>query len=355
MKTSDFFFELPQDLIAQYPAEKRGESRLMILDQKSKICAHEKIFNLPDILSGENFQSTSGEKPLLVFNDTKVRKARIEGISQTGKYAEFLLIDKKDENNKVWKALVKKARNKKNGQYFTILDKNKNEVNKAVVLGHEGEYLLMEFEKTINDERLDKYGHIPLPLYIKRKDVPADEKRYQTIYAKETGSAAAPTAGLHFTDEIFNRLKERGMEIVFITLHVGLGTFLPVRSEHIEDHVMHEETFFIDGQTAEKIEKAKSTGRRIVAVGTTSARSLESAWSNGKIATGRNKTSIFIYPGFKFNVIDALFTNFHTPESSLLMLVCAFAGKDFIMESYAQAIRERYRFFSYGDAMLIHS
>jgi len=324
----------------------------MLLDRGNKKINHDKVVNLADILNRDEFLSPSGEKPLLVFNDTKVRKARIEGINaQTGKSAEFLLLSSK---NNVWKAIVKNAK-KKSGCLFIIPDKNGNEINRASVRRYEGGHLFLEFEKTVNDEWLDKNGHIPLPLYIKRKDDHCDEKRYQTIYAKEAGSAAAPTAGLHFTDEIFEKLKEYAIETAFITLHTGLGTFLPVRSEYIEDHIMHEETFFINEQTAQKIIKAKNSGQKIIAVGTTSVRTLESAWSEGKIKTGESRTSIFIYPGYKFNVIDGIFTNFHTPESTLLMLVCAFAGRDFIMDCYAQAIREKYRFFSYGDAMLIYS
>jgi S-adenosylmethionine:tRNA ribosyltransferase-isomerase len=212
---------------------------------------------------------------------------------------------------------------------------------------------LLQFDRPIDDEWLDRYGHIPLPPYIKRQDDVQDADRYQTVYAAAYGSSAAPTAGLHFTRELLNSLAAAGIETAFVTLHVGLGTFLPVRSEHIEDHSMHRETFSIDVQTAEKIEKAKAAGRRIVAVGTTSARTLESAWAAGSIKRGEGSTDIFIYPGYRFNVADALFTNFHTPESTLLMLVSAFAGRDLVLESYAEAISRGYGFFSYGDAMLL--
>jgi S-adenosylmethionine:tRNA ribosyltransferase-isomerase len=212
---------------------------------------------------------------------------------------------------------------------------------------------LLEFDRTIDDDWLDRYGHIPLPPYIKRADTEADADRYQTVYAAACGSTAAPTAGLHFTQELLDRLDAAGIESAFVTLHVGLGTFLPVRSVNIEDHVMHNETFCIEGETAAKIERAKAGGRKIIAVGTTSVRTLESEWDSGRIKTGEGSTSIFIYPGYRFNVVDALFTNFHTPESTLLMLVAAFAGKDLILGSYAEAVKEGYRFFSYGDAMLI--
>ena len=192
-----------------------------------------------------------------------------------------------------------------------------------------------------------------MPPYIKRIDAEEDADRYQTVYAAEAGSVAAPTAGLHFTDELLQRINNAGIETAFVTLHVGLGTFLPVRSENIDDHIMHNETYSIDEATAVKIETAKKAGRKIIAVGTTSVRTLESAWDSGKLKCGESSTSIFIYPGYKFNIVDALFTNFHTPESTLLMLVSAFAGKELILESYAEAVKEEYRFFSYGDAMLI--
>jgi len=213
---------------------------------------------------------------------------------------------------------------------------------------------LLEFDRPIDDDWLDRYGHIPLPPYIKRQDTQEDADRYQTVYAAACGSTAAPTAGLHFTRELLEKLAAAGIESAFVTLHVGLGTFLPVRSAHIEDHVMHNETFCIDAETAAKIERAKADGRKIIAVGTTSVRTLESAWDSvGRLKTGEGGTSIFIYPGYRFNVVDALFTNFHTPESTLLMLAAAFAGRELILESYAEAVREGYRFFSYGDAMLI--
>jgi S-adenosylmethionine:tRNA ribosyltransferase-isomerase len=227
--------------------------------------------------------------------------------------------------------------------------------------------MVLHFDRPIDDEWLNRFGHIPLPPYIKREDIEADSRRYQTVYASETGSAAAPTAGLHFTEELLSELEKAGMEKVFITLHVGLGTFMPVRTEIVEEHTMHEEAFYIGEEAAERIEKAKREKRKILAVGTTSLRSLESAWQDGslRITKKKGQTSIFIYPGFKFRAVDQLFTNFHTPMSTLLMLVSAFAeadqipdsghlpGRDLILESYQEAIKEGYRFFSYGDAMLI--
>jgi S-adenosylmethionine:tRNA ribosyltransferase-isomerase len=355
MKKSEFYFDLPETLIAQFPPEKRGQSRLMTLDRLSGARTHTEVCQLPDILCGEKFLSADGEKPLLVFNDTKVRKARLAAFNEkTGAQTEFLLLDDINGDGLLWKVMAKRARRKKPKDVY-IFPANAQERIKAVIRGFEDEYILLEFENVINDAWLEKNGHVPLPPYIKRKDAPADSERYQTIYANKTGSTAAPTAGLHFTKEILSAFSANGIESVFITLHVGLGTFLPVRSENIEDHKMHSEYFNINETTAEKIESAKKTGRKIIAVGTTSVRTLESAWidDDGKLKRGENNTSIFIYPGYKFKVIDALFTNFHTPESTLLMLVSAFAGRKLILESYAEAIREGYRFFSYGDAMLI--
>jgi len=355
MKTGDFFFDLPAHLIAQYPPEQRGNSRLMTLDRVTGKRTHRMVADLPEILSGA--------QPLLVFNDSKVRKARLAGTSrQSGAEVEFLLLETIAHNGKepgtLWKAMTKRARRRKPGSGYVFYDEKGTEIANAEITGEEGELRILEFEKPVSDEWLDRYGHIPLPPYIKREDAPADAQRYQTVYAKATGSVAAPTAGLHFTQELLDRLAACGIESAFVTLHVGPGTFLPVRSENIEDHVMHEERFTITGENADRIEKARAEGRRIIAVGTTSVRTLESAWEDGRLRRGWQSTSIFIYPGYKFRAVDALFTNFHTPGSTLLMLVCAFAdgafsGKDLIFESYAEAIREGYRFFSYGDAMLI--
>jgi len=357
MKTSDFSFELPEHLIAQYPALERGQSRLMTLNRLSGEKNHSTISRLPEILCSEKFLSTSGEKPLLVFNDTKVRKARLTGKSlETDAKAEFLLLE---NNNGEWKTIVQRASRRKAGSGYVFYDKNNKEIARAQITKEEGEFRFLKFDSPIDDEWLNQYGSVPLPPYIKRNDNPDDVRsddaeRYQTVYAKETGSAAAPTAGLHFTDEILKTLSEKGIETAFVTLHVGLGTFLPVRCENIKDHRMHEEQYFINEKTALQIEQAKSNGRKIIAVGTTSLRTLESAWNNGNIKNRSGNTSIFIYPGYNFKIIDALFTNFHTPESTLIMLVSAFAGKELIMESYNEAINEGYKFFSYGDAMLIH-
>jgi len=354
MKKSNFNFNLPETLIAQYPPEKRGQSRLMTLDKLSGARTHTEVRQLPDILCTEKFLSADGEKPLLVFNDTKVRKARLYALHEkTGANLEFLLLDDVNGDGLLWKVMAKHTRRRRTGDVYIFMADAKERV-KAVISGFEDEYILLKFENPIKDEWLEKNGHVPLPPYIKRKDAPSDTERYQTIYARQTGSTAAPTAGLHFTKEILDAFNSNGIESVFITLHVGLGTFLPVRTENIEDHKMHNEYFCIDDSNAKKIEDAKKAGRKIIAVGTTSVRTLESAWIDGKLKRGENKTSIFIYPGYKFKVVDAIFTNFHTPESTLLMLVSAFAGRELILESYEEAIKEVYRFFSYGDAMFIY-
>ena len=354
MKTSDFTFYLPQELIAQSPLKERGQSRLMTLNRVTGERSHRNIPDLKEIILSRSFSGPNGEKPLLVLNNTKVRKARVIGISQSGKQTEFLLLEKTNRNK--WKTLVQRVKRKKPGQSYLFYDKDGNKIAKAVISenGIKEEFCCLEFENEIDDDWLEKYGHIPLPPYIKRKDTEDDAERYQTVYASLTGSAAAPTAGLHFTEGLLNTLYLCGIESVFLTLHVGLGTFQPVRSENITDHIMHEEQFFIKENTAQKIEQAKEERRKIIAVGTTSLRALESAYSGGIIKRGEQKTSIFIYPGYNFKITDALFTNFHTPLSSLLILVCAFAGKELILESYAEAVKEGYRFFSYGDAMLIY-
>jgi S-adenosylmethionine:tRNA ribosyltransferase-isomerase len=357
MKPSDFSFEIPNDLIAQYPPEQRGQSRLMTLDRLSGKRQHRMVCDLPEILSEPEWRGTDGGLPLLVFNNSRVRKARLVGISpDSGASVEFLLLEK---TGAVWKTLVQRAKRRKIGSRYAFFDAEGAEAARAEIVESEmaaqadTEFRFIRFDRDIDDPWLDRCGHVPLPPYIKRQDVPADADRYQTVYADATGSAAAPTAGLHFTRALLDRLAAAGIEMAFITLHVGLGTFLPVRSVNIEDHVMHTESFTIDEQTAAKIESAKAEGRKIIAVGTTSARTLESAWADGRLTRGEGSTAIFIYPGYQFKAVDALFTNFHTPESTLLMLVSAFAGRELILESYAEAVKEGYRFFSYGDAMLI--
>jgi S-adenosylmethionine:tRNA ribosyltransferase-isomerase len=348
VKTTDFSFNLPAEQIAQFPPEHRGESRLMILDRKNHSRTHSLVKNLPDLIEPGS---------LLVFNNSKVRKARLFGTSvDTGAEVEFLLLNNLGDG--LWKCMIKRAKRRRVGSAYVFAGNASNTEaasshREAIIESEDNEFRYIRFNQLIDDAWLDAHGHIPLPPYIKREDESSDSERYQTVYAKITGSSAAPTAGLHYTEELLADLERRGIEKTFVTLHVGLGTFLPVRAENITDHVMHEESYSISAEAAEAVNRAKREGRKIIAVGTTSVRTLESAWKDGQLPAGEGTTSIFIYPGYQFKVVDSLFTNFHTPESTLLMLVSAFAGKDFIMESYEEAVNTGYRFFSYGDAMLI--
>jgi S-adenosylmethionine:tRNA ribosyltransferase-isomerase len=338
MKTADFSFDLPESLIAQRPPEQRGQSRLMVLDREAGSISHRMMGDLPSLLE---------KGSLLVFNNSKVRKARIYGMAESGAQVEFLLLNRRDPHT--WTFMAQRSKRRRPGSRYTFEGGLGAEITGA------GEPRLLRFDSPVDEAWLETYGHIPLPPYIRREDTPADSERYQTVYAAIPGSSAAPTAGLHFTREILGELEARGMETAFVTLLVGLGTFLPVRTETVEEHVMHEETYSIDEETAAKIEKAKAEKRRIIAVGTTSLRTLESAWDEtaGELRRGEAATSIFIYPGYTFKVVDQLFTNFHTPESTLLMLAAAFAGRERILASYKEAVERGYRFFSYGDAMLI--
>ncbi|MDR2397710.1 MAG: tRNA preQ1(34) S-adenosylmethionine ribosyltransferase-isomerase QueA [Spirochaetaceae bacterium] len=341
MKRTDFSFDLPPHLIAQFPPATRGSSRLMVLDRWGGEPLHREVTDLPSLLEPGS---------LLVFNNAKVRKARLLGVSrETGKPVEFLLLHPVNpRDDRSWLTMSPRAKRRRVGSRYVFADALEGEIAEA------GEaYRVLRFDRPVDDSWLERYGHIPLPPYIKRPDTSLDAERYQTVYAQASGSVAAPTAGLHFTEELLGGLARRGIEWVFITLHVGLGTFLPVRTEDIEDHPMHEEVFSIDRLSAQKILRAKAEGRPIVAVGTTSVRTLESAWKQGSLAAGTGRTALFIYPGYTFKVIDALFTNFHTPESTLLMLVSAFAGRERLLKAYETAIQESYRFYSYGDAMFI--
>ncbi|MDR2494045.1 MAG: tRNA preQ1(34) S-adenosylmethionine ribosyltransferase-isomerase QueA [Spirochaetaceae bacterium] len=337
MKTRAFSFELPRHLIAQEPPEKRGESRLMTLDRKSRAISHCRVTDLPALLEPED---------LLVFNNSKVRKARLLATAAaTGSGAEFLLLKRLDAHR--WEALVRFEKRRDRGGAYVLPDGRTCEAERGA------DRWAVRFEEPVDEAWIERYGHVPLPPYITRSDTEFDSERYQTVYAKTLGSAAAPTAGLHITEAMLDGMRERGIGRVFITLHVGLGTFLPVRTENAEDHRIHEESFSIGDEEAAAIEDAKAAGRRIVAVGTTSARALEAAWQGGALVRGEQAASVFIYPGYDFKVVSGLFTNFHTPCSTLLMLVSAFAGREFVLESYGEAIRAGYRFFSYGDAMLI--
>lgn len=334
MKVSDFNFNLPQELIAQTPIEKRDESRLMILNNNE--IKHGKFKDILQYLRNGD---------CIVINNTKVIPARIYGIKENSTTAvEFLLL-KRIENDK-WEVLVKPGRRLPVGAKVSFGEGIiKAEILQVLPDGNR----VVEFKYDgIFNEILDKIGIMPLPPYIKEKL--EDKNRYQTVYAKYEGSAAAPTAGLHFTKELLQEIKAKGVEIANITLHVGIGTFRPVKVENVEDHEMHSEHYILKKEDADKINNAK----RIIAVGTTSCRVLETvADSNRKVKEAEGDTSIFIYPGYKFKIVDGLITNFHLPESSLIMLVSALAGKDYIMKAYNEAIKEKYRFFSFGDAMLI--
>lgn len=339
MEVSEFNYNLPKELIAQTPIQKRDESRLMVLNRTTKIIEH-KIFK--DIIS----YLKKGD--VLVRNNTKVIPARLYGKKDTGASVEFLLL-KRIEGD-IWEVMVKPGRKLLPGAHVTFGDG----MLKATILEKlEDGNRKVEFEYDgIFNEILDQIGMMPLPPYIHEKLKKKD--RYQTVYARYEGSAAAPTAGLHFTEELLQEIEKKGVEIANVTLHVGIGTFRPVKVEKIEDHNMHSEHFYIKEEDATKINNAKKEGRRIISVGTTSCRVLESiADENGFVKPQEGDTKIFIYPGYKFKCIDALITNFHLPESTLIMLVSAFAGKDYIMKAYNEAVEEKYRFFSFGDAMFI--
>lgn len=340
MKVSDFNYELPQELIAQLPIKDRSASRLMVLNRENKTI-EDKIFK--DILN----YLRPGD--CLVRNNTKVIPARLYGIKEeTGVHIEFLLL-KRIEGD-IWEVMVHPGRRLKIGTKVTFGDG----LLKAEILEMmEGGNRKVKFEyKGIFNEILDQIGLMPLPPYIKEKL--DDKSRYQTVYAQYEGSAAAPTAGLHFTEELLEKIKEKGVEIANVTLHVGIGTFRPVKVENIEEHDMHSEHYYIKKEDVEKINNTKKNGGRIIAVGTTSCRVLESvADENGFVKEVERDTNIFIYPGYKFKCIDCLITNFHLPESTLIMLVSALAGKEYIMKAYKHAVEEKYRFFSFGDAMFI--
>lgn len=338
IKTSDFDYYLPEELIAQTPLKNRSESRLMVLDRKTKTTEDKHFSDIVDYL---------GDNDVLVLNDTKVIPARLIGHKvDTDAVIEVLLL--KDLGDNVWQTLAKPQRRVKVGSVISFGDGLlKAECIKKEDMG------ICEFKliyEGILVEILDKLGEMPLPPYIHEKL--EDKDRYQTVYAKNPGSAAAPTAGLHFTPELLKKLEDKGVEIVYITLHVGLGTFRPVDEDDLTNHVMHSEYYEISEDAANRLNLAKKNHKRIVAVGTTSTRTLESAYDNGFKACCQN-TSIFIYPGYQFKAIDAQITNFHLPKSTLIMLVSAFAGKDFILDSYKKAVEKKYRFFSFGDAMFI--
>lgn len=340
MKVSDFNYNLPKELIAQVPIKNRDQSRLMVLDREHKTIEHKIFKDIIDYLQPGD---------CLVRNNTKVIPARLYGVKEeTGANVEFLLLKRVDGD--IWEVMVKPGRKLMPGVRVEF----GNGLLKAEILEKlEDGNRKVKFEYNgIFNEILNEIGLMPLPPYIHEKLKEKD--RYQTVYAKYEGSAAAPTAGLHFTEELLKKIKEKGVEIANVTLHVGIGTFRPVKVENIEEHDMHSEHYYIKHEDAEKINNTKKNGGRIIAVGTTSCRVLESvADENGLVKETEGDTSIFIYPGYKFKCIDCLITNFHLPESTLIMLVSALAGKDYIMKAYKHAVEEKYRFFSFGDAMFI--
>ncbi|MBQ0071627.1 MAG: tRNA preQ1(34) S-adenosylmethionine ribosyltransferase-isomerase QueA [Spirochaetales bacterium] len=345
MLTKDFYFDLPEELIAQEPAQKRGDDRLLVLDKVTGQYEDHMMVEFPDLLP---------ENCILVVNNSKVRKARTyaEAIL-TGGIVEFLFLGR--NANGTWKAMVTKSKKQKVGKkyMFKTVD-GKPYMEAEIDSENQDGTKNVKFQSDITEDFFLNCGHVPLPPYIKRDDNFQDESRYQTVYAKKEGSVAAPTAGLHFTPALLERIKERGIEVLEVTLHVGAGTFLPVRTESLEDHHMHTESYEIAPEVAEKLNKAKKDGKTIVAVGTTSIRTLESAASDeGELVKLKDDTSIFIHPGYRFKFVDNLLTNFHTPESTLVMLVSSLAGKDNIMNAYQHAIEEKYHFYSYGDAMFI--
>ncbi len=349
MKTSDFYFDLPPELIAQKPSGERGNDRLMLLGRKSGVVENHVM---------EDLVSLVDEGTLMIFNNSKVRRSRCYGIkTSSGREQEFMFLNQTGPDGDTWNTMVKGAKKVKPGNVYRFSDGSEGTIvnNPGETDSDKGtEFRTIKFPFRVTEEWFEKVGHIPLPPYIRREDDDTDSERYQTIYAKETGSAACPTAGLHFTEPLLNKLKEKDVDLQWITLHVGLGTFLPVRAENIEEHKMHEEVYTVPYDVADKINAAKKEGRPVLAVGTTSVRTLESAaGEDGLVRGGTGKTHIFMYPGYKFKVVDQMFTNFHTPESTLIMLVSAFSTKENIMNAYKKAVDEKYRFFSYGDAMLI--
>lgn len=340
LKKSDFYFDLPQELIAQDPLEDRSSSRLLHLSKETGEVSHHIFKEVPNFLKPGD---------CLVLNNTKVIPARLFGAKEgTGAVVEFLLLKRLEGD--VWETLVKPGKKAREGMRFSFGDGSL----KAEIVGiaEEGKRLVHFEYEGIWEELLDRLGEMPLPPYITHKL--QDKNRYQTVYAKYEGSAAAPTAGLHFTNELLDEIRGMGIDVVFVTLHVGLGTFRPVKEENVLNHHMHSEYYEVTEEAAEAINKCKERGGRVICVGTTSCRTLESvADENGHMSAKCGNTEIFIYPGYKFKVLDGLITNFHLPESTLIMLVSALAGRENVLAAYEEAIRERYRFFSFGDAMII--
>ena len=348
MHINDFDYELPEELIAQKPADKRDASRLLVVHRETGETEHKHFYDILEYLN---------EGDCLVLNNSKVLPARLYGIKEgTGAKVEFLLIKRIDGDR--WETMVRPGKRLKPGDSVMF---SEDPLLKADIIdyGNDGTRIVEFSYDGIFMERLEEVGSMPLPPYIERQSENEDRDRYQTVYCREGGSVAAPTAGLHFTEELLEKARAKGVELAYVTLHVGIGTFRPVKCENIEDHSMHFEEYHIDEKTAEIINRAKTEGRRVISVGTTSTRTVESAayfdeekdcW---QVRSGENSTGIFIYPGYEFRIIDSLITNFHLPKSTLLMLISALYDREKILEVYQEAIREKYRFFSYGDAMFI--
>jgi S-adenosylmethionine:tRNA ribosyltransferase-isomerase len=337
VKTSQLSFDLPENQIAQSPLAERDAARLLVLNRSTGKVFHSEVKELVRWIEPGT---------LLVLNDTRVRKARLFGTRPGGGTTEFILLAREGLNR--WEAIAGRAGRLKRGAVIGFPEKVT-----GIIEVSEGESLFLRFDPPIDEAWLERNGHVPLPPYIRRPDLPADEERYQTVYARALGSAAAPTAGLHFTARLLEELRARGAGIAWVTLHVGLGTFQPIRTENIEDHRMHEELYEVPAATKALVDAAARDGRPVLAVGTTVVRTLESAWGKEGLREGEGRTRIYITPGYEFKVVRRMFTNFHTPGSSLLVLVSAFAGTKRILDVYGEAVRQGYRFFSYGDAMLI--
>lgn len=337
MLVTDFDYDLPQELIAQHPMEPRDHSRLLVVDKKTGEIEHKHFYDLVNYLKPGD---------VLVFNDTRVIPARLHGTKDTGAHVEVFLLTRRDATD--WDVLVRPGKKLQVGAKINFSDELSCEVIEHTDFG--GRVVRFKYDG-IFEEILDRLGETPLPPYI---TAPLEDKeRYQTVYNRERGSAAAPTAGLHFTKELMQKIKEIGCEEVFVTLHVGLGTFRPVSEAKIEDHKMHKEFYTVSQEAADAVNKAKAEGRRIIAVGTTAVRTLEAAGTDGQLHAGSSWTNIFIYPGYKFRLVDDLVTNFHLPQSTLLMLVSTLSTREIMLQTYKKAVEEKYRFFSFGDAMFI--
>lgn len=337
MLVTDFDYDLPQELIAQHPMEPRDHSRLLVVDKKTGEIEHKHFYDLVNYLKPGD---------VLVFNDTRVIPARLHGTKDTGAHVEVFLLTRRDATD--WEVLVRPGKKLQVGAKINFSDELSCEVIEHTDFG--GRVVRFKYDG-IFEEILDRLGETPLPPYI---TAPLEDKeRYQTVYNRERGSAAAPTAGLHFTKELLQKIKDIGCEEVFVTLHVGLGTFRPVSEAKIEDHKMHKEFYTVSQEAADAVNKAKTEGRRIIAVGTTAVRTLEAAGADGQLHAGSSWTNIFIYPGYKFRLVDDLVTNFHLPQSTLLMLVSTLSTREIMLQTYKKAVEEKYRFFSFGDAMFI--